>query len=709
MSEFKESIKVSDSLQKTYSLLCGKTFTSPATYIKEFDSTIVKLSDIVQFITENYMQDKFDNDLSWIEKLYLKTAENSEFECFLKCPIFYTEKNHWLSEDNEIFIGGSKDSDYESINNKLLAFSDKISEYLTNKFKKFSWRDELNKYVKQLEKNKISSDLFFKRVFKMFISFDNEKHQKELADKLSKVIFLRTKNGLIRQPADLILFENQFWREVYPDSIVVDKKYYKDLIINHKESNRSQKKTKVLLEKFYNTIIIDREYVKVRKNFEINRAFLSAYKQGVDITYGRWPRYEYFYDNTIKGVYELLSDFGSCQTIDEKKQVSLKIFKIIKWFLTKENSSLNQIFYIETGYGCYFHQQNITRPSLLRYVPFLFDRSDKIMEFDSLTHNFSLSDFNPIYDLNDLNSEQLNELSCFFQISDDHDIIIIEDDTLTNIKKHGYTKADIDEATAKFHSISSKYPGFFEMFLKDDKDISDIINILIEHDSCNDNLNKTTDSDSTEAFSTKNVSLSTCEEDFTSTPSAEGFNLNFSNSQYLSSLDRKNFNQTVTLPYGKDFLLEHGYDLSNIKEDHNILIGVVKSNDNVVFDICVKSSSRNLLKFSSHEIMAMKKCLSLNYNHQFMLLLLHNHEFSIYSFDDIWKSNEEISVSCKIKDFDTNGMADFLQGVMYLKGTNLILDVRSFLGSQHSILNLNEMINNVDSDYVNTSSDGDDY
>lgn len=604
-----------------------------------FKNILIDGKDIAQKITSEFMQEKFDNHIDFIEKFYTAIYENtSEYQVFFDAPIFLTEKGNWLSRNiSDIYLNGNKDSEYECLNRGLFNISDKITNILKEWFKEFDWKEALKVDIRKFENKEISENVLFNLLVVRMPDILSEEDKIFIEKTFSKVNFIKTMNDSFGAPKNLINFKNEFWNDFYPKYWIIDKNFYDDFICNSGIDRMDEIDYKKRIENVFAILLKEREYITVCLDFSADYSHARVYKtiDPLRVGYGRWPRYEKFYDYSIKGVYELIREIELSNDNEDKLNNSLQLFKLIKYFLINEPTKLSEIMYSRTSYGCYYGQQNLKGPALLTMLDLFYNKKCENIKLYNGRHY--LSEFHEIYEIGKLSPSQIKELCNFLHVFDDHDKLSLSDKVLVKFADKGVSIDEVSGTVNEILEVASDNPQLLakiKLLLEKCKDIDD---------KQLDDLINTVNADNADNFSGNGLNLN-----LTST---------YSNERSLSSAERKRYNEEVNMGRGIQFLEKEGYDLSSSKTERNIIYNVL-SPDGLSRNICIKSSTGSNFHLGSHEINAMNKDFT-----KFVILLHYKYKQHMINCDMLWRKNEFFSVRCKTKDYDDSDLKSFMSPV----------------------------------------------
>lgn len=706
---------------------------SPAQYknvfrnLGDFMSAVVDGKKLAEGITESFMQRHYESDIGWLETFYEKIAGGSPFDVFLKSGIFLTEKGRWAAGDGgtekqNIFLNGTKTSRYESISCRIWEYSDRMKEILKSWFREYSWKDELNEIISDFSGEKISEQEFFRHLMRFVIGTSAEDDMEHIKSSVKYLDFVRMRDGTLRAPSEVVLCVAPdttdqsklycFWEDIYPGSWIIDIGYYKSLVDTF-QIDCENLLTAGLLNRFIKSVIGERVYKTKKVDLKRDRGIealncTEIYKHvnPRSVRYGIFPSYESFNDYTILGIYDLLNAFYAKDAdLGLKKECSLKIFKILTYFLRHEPTRLGDRFYSTTAWGGYQGQYDLKARSFLTMLEIFYDRDGKLMNF--VTEKHSLSDFNEMYKVGDLDGDQTNELAEFLNILDDHRMIKVDEQTLEHLREQGVTQGTLNYVSNRFLDILSQRSDLLELLKNcEEQNMNEELEKILaglmgsgkssagENDASADtSAFHGAESDSGDSFGTEEFGTSNGDEC--------GLESGYSDDTGLSPEDRKEYNRMFRETRGIPYLCSHGYNLeyADMNTGNNIIKNVRKTETGEFFDVCIKTSVSSRVRFSSHEIEAMKK------KDTFLLLLYHNHKFQFFTFDQLWKTHENFWVLCSTKDYTSTQMDKFINAMQYVSGTGLCFKVDDITHGGIDDSDLDALLSDNDDGYENTSAD----
>jgi hypothetical protein len=691
--------------------------------LSDFMTVVIDGKKLVEGITDSFMQRHYEADIGWLEAFYEKICDGSPFDVFLKAGIFLTENGRWVAgnggtEKQNIFLNGTKTSRYESISSRIWEHSDRMRKLLRSWFREYSWKDELNEIIADFGKKKIDEQEFFHHLMRFIRNTSASDDMEHIKSSVKDLNFVKMRDGSFKAPSEVVLCiapdtndpskSYSFWEDIYPGSWIIDIDYYKSMVDTFQIDSENLL-TADLLNCFIRSLVGEHVYVTSVENLAfggingVNCVHLYRQINPRSIRYGIFPGYESFKDYTILGIYKLLNAFYAKDSDPEhKKECSLKIFKILTYFLRYEPTRLGDRFYSTTAWGSYPGQYDLKAQSFLTMLEIFYDHDGNLMNF--VTERHSLSDFNDMYKIDELNSDQTNELSEFFDIMDDHRMIKVDEQTLGYLKEQGVTQDTLSYISNRFLDALSQNNDWMNMIKnctgpdmneKLEKALTRLLGNgkpfdmeMIEASGYDDSVS--TESDCNTALYDMDESASV---------TAEGYESGFTDDPGLAAEDRKAWNENFIKTRGIPYLTSHGYDLENATRNMNIFKGVRNIETGKFFDICVKTSVPSKIKFSSHEIEAMKK------KDSFLLLLFHNHKFQFFTFDQLWKKHETFWISCKTKDYNNTDMDKFINAMQFVKGTGLCFNVDDIADDSIDDEELCNLLHNNNDSYINTVRD----
>lgn len=725
---------------------------SPVSKVKNsFFREIVKtVSNFAKCINPDFMQKKFKKEKSWIENLYQAIKKKKENEIFFNSPIFYTEKRKWLpiSNGTTIYLNGNADSSYECINNQLLNYSTNMRNILAEWFEEYTPKVQLSVLIKNFIDKKITEDDFLLGLIEIVLNAGSDLLSSFITQ-LKLLCFIRTKAGTYGKP-DYVFNElkDNFWAGIYTDNYIIDKRYYKKVIKN--SGSISFKKGSLCFDEICDSLLINQDYKTKKEDLRCSPIIydgwiIADYYKHVNpagVNYGTYPQYENFMDNTIMGLHDLLQivckyrNGDKAYSINDAKDASVKIFKILCFFASRDDYELDDWFYSITSFGCLANQHDLRACSLLNIIDVFFDNNDNLMDFRR--NHYSLSDFSNIYDISRIKEDELKKIAEFLCVDDDHSSIKINHDNLEKLYNHNQkSKENLETLMNTIADVISDNEEL-ESILTDDviasmtrDDIKEALSAILKHrskpepdESLEGDISGThhnendinpddvieIDSDDIE-FNTRDANelIGDSYKDKETVLTVE-----YSNESSLSSEERIEVNKRIAIPQATDYLASKGFDLSNSSTSRNIMNDVVSPSGEKC-TVCVKSSSRETVELASHEIEAMH----LSGKNFFLLIVCrkqntfnHSH-IRFFSFDDLLKSNETYSISFRTKDYTDNNMAAFINAIKFLPGTTLkfVINDESLKYADNEINdsfeNIDNLVKRVDSSYINTTKDDD--
>ena len=660
------------------------------------------------------MQKKFKKEKSWIENLYQAIKKKKENEIFFNSPIFYTEKRKWLPISNGTTI------------------------YLNAEwFEEYTPKVQLSVLIRNFIDKKITEDDFLLGLIEIVLNAGSDLLSAFITQ-LKLLCFIRTKAGTYGKP-DYVFNElkDNFWAGIYTDNYIIDKRYYKKVIKN--SGSISFKKGSLCFDEICDSLLINQDYKTKKENLRCSPIIYDGWRiadyykhvNPAGVNYGTYPQYEIFMDNTIMGLHDLLQivckyrNGDKAYSINDAKDASVKIFKILCFFASRDDYELDDWFYSITSFGCLANQHDLRACSLLNIIDVFFDNNDNLMDFRR--NHYSLSDFSNIYDISRIKEDELKKIAEFLCVDDDHSSIKINHDNLEKLYNHNQkSKENLETLMNTIADVISDNEEL-ESILTDDviasmtrDDIKEALSAILKHrskpepdESLEGDISGThhnendinpddvieIDSDDIE-FNTRDANelIGDSYKDKETVLTVE-----YSNESSLSSEERIEVNKRIAIPKATDYLASKGFDLSNSSTSRNIMNDVVSPSGEKC-TVCVKSSSRETVELASHFFLFIvcRKQNTFNHSH-----------IRFFSFDDLLKSNETYSISFRTKDYTDNNMAAFINAIKFLPGTTLkfVINDESLKYADNetndSFENIDNLVKRVDSSYINTTKDDD--
>ena len=534
----------------------------------------------------------------------------------------------------------------------------------------------------------LSEDDLFAKLFTLIssdIKFEDD-DKKRLKQKFKDVSFIRTKGNSYQKPSSNIVYiDDDFWYEIYPPCYIVDMDYYVNsgfLCKNEVENNLILLCSMIIGSK--NFIIGEHSLYEVTDLCKFYKEFNPG-----NVTFS-WSSYESFYEFSIDKIWGcIVKIIKNANDFETRKINSLHIWKILKHLVVTLGSNINKTIYSKFSFGRLSGQYNIKMRSILSMMPIFIDKKGEVLTRKN-NDNFSLSDLNDIYDVNDLSTKQIIDLAQFLYLNPD-----IEQNSIENkLNKLGISSQKFES----FLDVFQKEPQILDI-LSDEAKLNQIIQLLNSpqllvsivsgnENSVAKNLNVVSDEEPLD--NSEQIPL------FSSDKLETSLDANYSDQSELSKEDRTAYND-IAKKYGKEYLEQNGYTFSHDDDamSYNLLDNVQK--EGKIYTVCFKSSHNNKLKLYSHEISALNKS-----KENFIILLYHNGRIKEITFDNLFREHESFSITLKTKDYNDANIEKFVQSLQFLGGTSLDFDVN---GINNDLCDCSETSDFYDSDYTNPGED----
>ena len=326
--------------------------------------------------------------------------------------------------------------------------------------------------------------------------------------------------------------------------------------------------------------------------------------------------------------------YTKIEETDNIKKFSECIFTTVCQSLKKKDESLQEKYFSISKYGTLEGQNNISRKSLVQYFMIFVDKDNNLHRSNEKIKASELSD---IYKFDYLSRDEQDELFNFFNITDDRGQLELPENLCNKARAIGEDK--LEKAISLLERINNK-----NLTEKDEQKLIENLEKIIERFEDNEKNEKTirtnpqvkTDKQSelkaqprkSEVYS--EVSVST------------------SNYAKLTKEDRKNFNIVNVRPKAFEFLKNNGYSF-NESEVYRSTIRASKDGIDYYFNFKSHNDSNRPLHFAAFEIKYFKEHKS---SYRLLLLTNKNTLQGPYTIEELFKSNEHISITCSTRDYN---------------------------------------------------------
>lgn len=740
------NIYKNDEMQFVFRSLSKSKFDELFRNFEAFKNIKIELTNIAHKISAEYLQEKLDSNPQFLENLY-KIADKSN--TFDSTPFLFTASNEWLSKESgvEIYLNGDADSEYKVINKRILDISPDVKEIMSKWLKTFDLKCQIQLDIDKFSKGKISADDLFILCFEQYLKNANniDFFKDNILEYYKSESIIRALDEKFYKASNFINFKNDFWKSIYLENKICDFDYYVNLLTN-RFSGSLDEPLPSKLALFFDLILPKGDYHSnsyklLNYNDQCN---IFSMINSIEIYktvnpnnrhFGIWSHLDLYKISSIVGIQKyIVNIFNNLNDIDICKENSLKLFSVLKYFVIHEPENLMKLFYSTVSFGNRNHQTQQRDPSYLSMLPLffntegkilipfikrydkskfkeLFDRNNKyqeeqfnnIFDFES---EYSLNNFNEMYQINELNEEQLKLLSEFLNIEFKPSKLELQKNVLDKFRDSGVKSVEIPEL---INNIFDVVPEGLNI-----KNVIDDIRTFIQQKYFQPNDGQLGQGNNcvlhnTDGFLEQSEGCITDNFDnglfnrfdsFESNAKQHELTFGFSNGEHLSQDERNRTNQLFTQQAKPE--LEHlGYDFSGAKSSINIYRNV--SLKGQLFTICFKSCKNGILHMNKYEMEAMNEA-----KQNFMIMIDYKGKRKLISYNDIWRTNEQLTFSCPTKDAEDSQMNILIDSIMSFKDATINFEIEAILRDRFESNSSFLELDTYDKDYVNTTTDSDD-